>query len=353
LNKFVRVQEWLKEKGLDAFLITKGVNRYYMSGFTGSNGYLLLTSDNKYLLTDFRYKEQANEQANDCDVIIYKNGLFESLIDVFNKNNLKVIGLDKDDVTLALYEKLNEYVSEVIFVPEEDPCNNLRKVKSAQELKLLKQAVEIADKAYLHIMEYIRPGLTEMEVALELEHFMRKLGGSKNAFETIVASGKRSALPHGVASNKVINYGEFVTMDFGTVYQGYHSDMTRTLVVGESTAHQREIYDIVSKAQMKVIEKIKPGMKVCEADEIARKIIRDAGYGDNFGHGLGHGVGLEIHEQPILSPRNKTILEPGMVVTDEPGIYIPDWGGVRIEDIIIITNEGCEVLNNTPKVLCT
>lgn len=352
-NHLFRLKSWLLERKLDAFLISNPVHCFYLSGFTGTNCWLLITLAPvpNILITDFRYKEQAQEQAQEYEVVIQGESLFQTLGQLFKQYNLKTVGLDQDNITLAVYAKLEEEAPHVKFCALQDPCVEIRKIKSPEELKLLKKAVEIADKAFQHILEYLQPGLTEREVALELEFFMRRLGGSKNAFETIVASGKRAALPHGVATNKIIQAGEFVVMDFGTVYQGYYSDMTRTILLGEPDLRQQEIYQIVLQAQTEVCRNIQPGMRANEADALARSIIKEAGYGENFGHGLGHGVGLQIHEEPRLSPRDETILEPGMIVTVEPGIYIPSWGGVRIEDMVVITSDGCEILTKSPKML--
>lgn len=352
MDKLLKVKTWLQEKGLDAFLVSKPVNNYYLSGFTGTSSYLLITllADKHFLITDFRYKDQAEEQAKNFEIVVQGTSLFQTLGELFNKHGIKKVGLDKDDITLAMYEGIKEHVPDATFFSVQDPCVEIRKIKEPEEIKLIKKAVEIADKAFLHILEYIRPGLTEAEVALELEFFMRRLGGTRNAFDTILASGKRSALPHGVATNKTIQAGDIVTMDFGTVYQGYHSDLTRTIILGTPDARQQEIYDLVLKAQEDVFKQIQPGMRGSEADSLARNIIKEAGYGENFGHGLGHGVGLEIHERPRLSLCDETILEPGMVVTVEPGIYLSGWGGVRTEDMLVITPDGCERLTRSPKV---
>jgi len=228
----------------------------------------------------------------------------------------------------------------------------IRMIKDEAEIDKIREAVRITDVAFNHIRDYIKVGSIERDIALELEFFMKKEGASKNAFDFIVASGKRSALPHGVASTKQLEEGDFLTMDFGTVYQGYHSDMTRTVVVGKQPdKKQEEIYQTVLKAQQKATEVVKAGVKGSEVDKVARDIITKAGYGDYFGHGLGHSLGLEIHENPRLSPRDDTKLESGMVVTVEPGIYLPDWSGVRIEDTVVVREDGCEVLTSSPKEL--
>jgi Xaa-Pro aminopeptidase len=352
LTKFSKVKKWLQEKDLDAFLISKLVHCFYLSGFTGTSACLLVTNsaEKNFLITDFRYKEQAEAEAKGYELILWEGSLAQTLAKLFRQHGLKRVGLDQDEITLGTYERLKKDAPEVSFFPLQDPCVELRKIKTAEELELLKKAIEIGDKAFLHILEFIHPGLTEREIALELEFFMRRLGGTRNAFETIVASQNRAALPHGVASQRIIQAGELVLMDFGTVYQGYHSDLTRTLVLGEPDASQWERYNLVLKAQEAVFQNIQPGMRACEADALGRSVIEEAGYGKNFGHSLGHGVGLEIHEGPRLSPRDETILEPGMVVTVEPGIYLSGWGGIRLEDMLVIVPGGCERLTRSPQV---
>lgn len=352
MSRLAKVTNWLQEKGLDAILITNLVHCDYLSGFSGTNACILITGSGakNFLITDFRYKEQALTEVKGFDLVQIKGTLFQTLADIFRSHALKKVGIDEDDLSIGKYKGLKKAVSEVTFYPVSDPCHQLRTVKDKAELESIKKAVEISDKAFLHILDFIHPGLTEREIALELEFFMRRLGGTKNAFETIVASGDRAALPHGVASTRVIQDGDLLMMDFGTVYQGYHSDITRTLVLGKPNSLQQERYNLILRAQEAVFQKIQPGMRACEADAIARKVIEDAGCGEYFGHSLGHGVGLEVHEEPALSPRDNTILEPGMVATLEPGIYLSGWGGIRIEDLIVITPKGCERLTKSPKV---
>lgn len=349
MHKVARFKEAIREEKLDAIIISKPTNCQYLSGFTGGSGVLLIAKNEDYLITDFRYKEQACKQAQGFKVIQFEESLVKSLKEIIHKLSLKKVGLEKDTVTLATYQEYVENISDADFIPVEDYCSKLRQIKSREEIVLLKKAIEIADKAFLHIREYIRVGQTEKEVASQIEYCMRSLGAEKNAFDTIVASGERSSLPHGLASSKVIKQGELVTLDFGAVYEGYHSDMTRTLIMGKPDAKQTKIYNTVLQAQEEAEVKIKSGMKGNEADSIAREIIEQAGYGEYFGHSLGHAVGLDIHERPFLSPREDGILKPGVVVSVEPGIYLPGWGGVRIEDLVVITSRGCEVLTKSPK----
>lgn len=349
MSLIARLRELLAQEGLDSLLIHKDTNRRYLSGFTGTSGVLLLTAQENILFTDFRYMEQAAAQAPEFQVVQHGRPLYKTLREQTARLGLKRIGLEKDFVTISEYLEFQQNIPEVDFIPTPDFVERFRRIKSRQELLSLKKAVEIADLAFRHIWSFIQVGQTEREVDFELEFFMRRLGAQRTAFQTIVASGERSALPHGTASTKTIKKNELVTLDFGAVYQGYHSDMTRTLVMGQPDPRQEEIYGVVLKAQEAVLAAVRPGMKACEADHIAREVISQAGYGENFGHGLGHSVGLEIHESPRLAPSDETILEPGMVVSVEPGVYIPGWGGVRIEDLILITPAGCEILTRSPK----
>ena len=352
MSRLAKVKKWLRDKELDAVIITKPVHCYYLSGFTGTSACLVITNSGKkdFIITDFRYQEQAESEAKGFELVLWKGSLLQTLAQLLRDNDLKNVGIDEDEITISTYKEMKKEASGVTFFPLKDYCTELRKIKDDEELKLIKKAVEISDKAFLHLLEIIHPGLTESEIALELEFFMRRLGGSKNAFETIVASGYRAALPHGVATTRIIQSGDIVVLDFGTVYQGYHSDMTRTLILGEPDKLQWERYNLVLKAHEAVAQRMQPGMRASEADALARRVIEDAGYGANFGHSLGHGVGLEIHEGPGLSPRDETILEPGMIITVEPGIYISGWGGIRIEDMYVITSGGCEGLTKSPKV---
>lgn len=345
LNKILN---FLTEKKLDCVIITKPENRRYFSGFTGSSGMLVISKETNHLLTDFRYIEQATEQAELSQVVRYSTTPFEHLNAIVEEYDFRRIGFEGEYVAYDGYGKLSQCHNGVEWISVSlDP---LRMIKDELELSSVIKAIQIADKAYSHIVSFIRPGMKEREVALELEYQMRKLGSQKPAFDTIVASGERGALPHGVAADRVINTGDLITLDFGAVYKGYHSDITRTFCVGQASDKQREIYDIVLNAQLAGIEAVRPGLSGKDIDTVARNIIDQAGYGQYFGHGLGHGVGLAIHEDPRLSPSNVNILmQPGMLVTVEPGIYIPGWGGIRIEDIVLVTAVGCQVLTASSK----
>lgn len=347
--RIAKLRELLQEMKLDSALIYKPENRRYMSGFTGTSGYVFITMDKAYFITDFRYIQQAAAQCKGYEILQHSNE--KTLYQILEAFPIQRMGFEGDFATYQEYQELTEKLPNVLFQSLGNALGKLRVIKDAQEIALIERAAEIADEAFSHICRYIKPGATEWEIALELENFMKKNGASGTSFDSIVASGKRSSLPHGVASDKVIETGDFVTLDFGCIYQGYCSDMTRTIVVGKASEKQKEIYSIVLDAQMQALEYIKPGVTGIVVDQVARNIISSKGYGTYFGHGLGHGVGLEVHEAPRLSPLGKDVLQPGMIVTDEPGIYLPDFGGVRIEDLVLVTETGCRALSKSTKEL--
>lgn len=349
-RRLAELRNLMIEHKLDAIIVTKPENRRYFSGFTGSAGLLLVGKESQKLLTDFRYIEQAKIQSDSYQIIRHGASIFESLsAAVAELGRSSRIGFEGDFVTWGVHQKLVQCLPDKELVSID--LDALRMIKDQAELKLLQKAVEIADAAFTHVLTMIKPGITELEIALELEFHMRKLGSEKPAFDTIVASGARGAMPHGTPSTRVIQDGDFITMDFGAVYQGYHSDMTRTVVLGKAADKQREIYNIVLAAQLAGIEAVKTGKLGKDIDQTARQVIVDAGYGEYFGHGLGHGVGLFIHEGPRLSPASDSKLASGMVVSVEPGIYLPDWGGVRIEDLVVVTAAGCTILTASSKDL--
>ncbi|MCM3743329.1 Xaa-Pro peptidase family protein [Sporosarcina luteola] len=348
--KLAKLREALKENGLDALLVTNPYNRRYITGFTGSAGVAIVSADDAVFITDFRYTEQAAEQVKGFRIVKHEKTIIEEVSNQAKEMKLKTLGFEKDNVSFGTYELYNDKVDAELKAVS-GIIEKLRMVKNADEIKILQQAAKIADDAFTHICTFIKPGVTELEVSNELEMFMRRQGAASSSFDTIVASGERGALPHGVASNKVIQSGELVTLDFGALYNGYISDITRTVAVGEPSEKMKEIYVVTLAAQELALEKIKAGMTGIEADAIARDYIKSKGYGDAFGHSTGHGIGLEVHEGPALSFRSETVLVPNMTVTVEPGIYLPGIGGVRIEDDIIITEDGNVRLTHSPKEL--
>ncbi len=350
-NRIEHLRQLMSASGLDGVLAYSAENRRYLSGFTGSTGYVVIGRSNADFVTDFRYREQAAKQCSDFEVVIQSNNLMETLAQIMKKNNIRCLGIEEDFMTVGFCEEIRKNMPGLQLIPASNIFAKLRVRKDPSEIDSIRKAAAIADEAFSHMLGYIKPGMTENEVALELEFFMRKKGASGNSFESIVASGVRSSLPHGTASEKIIENGEFLTLDFGCVYNGYCSDMTRTVFIGKATEKHKRIYDIVLRAQTEALNAIKPGVTGKSVDSTAREIIKKEGYGEYFGHGLGHGVGLAVHEEPRLSILGETILEPGMVVTDEPGIYIPDFGGVRIEDLVLVTEKGAETLSKSPKEL--
>lgn len=349
----MRVKELQKtlEKGVCA-IIQNPVNRFYLSGFRSSAGMIVLTENKAVLLVDFRYFEKAKKTVQNMEVVL-ANNFFANAKEMLETENIKKILPETDFINLDSFERMKK-AFEGIEVSNDNSLSqtisSLRQIKSAEETKCIKKSQGITDNAFAHILNFIKAGVTEREIALELEFFMRKTGSEGVAFDTIAVSGKNSSLPHGVPTEKPLENGDFLTMDFGAVYNGYCSDMTRTVAVGYVTDEQQKVYDTVLKAQLSALKEIGPN-KVCkEIDKIARDII-NAEYEGCFGHGLGHSVGLEIHENPALNTRDETLLKAGVIMTVEPGIYIPDKFGVRIEDMVLITDTSYENLTKSPKEL--
>ncbi|NMA90257.1 MAG: aminopeptidase P family protein [Amphibacillus sp.] len=350
MTKLTKFRQALVEHNLDGLIVTNAYNRRYLTGFTGTAGIALITKDEQLFITDFRYTEQAAEQAVGFEIIQHKQSIVQELSEQIKKRSLKTVGFEQDDISFATYQQYKEAISAEL-VPTSQIVEEIRMIKTDEELQIMYKAAEIADLAYEHVLKTVEPGMTEIEVSNMLEFEMRKHGATESSFDIIVASGYRSALPHGVASDKRIAEGELVTLDFGALYNGYCSDLTRTFAVGEISEQLHKIYDTVLQAHLNALGRIKAGMTGQEADALARNYIKDKGFGEYFGHGTGHGLGLEVHEEPRLSPTGKMVLRENMVVTVEPGIYIPNVGGCRIEDDIVITTEGNKSLNKAPKQL--
>jgi len=348
-ERLKKIREYIDKNGIDAVLITKRENITWLSGFSGTSAWLVLSREESVLITDFRYEEQAARQAPLFNVRIFKGDPCNAIKELIDRFDIRKLGFEEYHVTCEQYSEYTNKLDPVEMVPLGGLIQKLREIKDPEEISFVKKAVAIADKAFSRILDYIRPGVTELEIAAELEYFMRKEGSSAPSFETIVASGLRSSMPHGLASEKKIAPGDPVTMDFGATYSGYCSDLTRTVFVGQPSDELRKIYGIVLEAQLKAEEALRAGLYGKDIDSVARKIISDYGYGDCFGHGLGHGVGKEIHEEPRLSPSGLKKLEPGMIVTIEPGIYDNKIGGVRIEDMAVVTENGAEILTRSPK----
>ncbi len=341
----------LNSNHLDGILFTSLENIRYLCGFTGSDGALIITQKESFFLTDSRYWTQADEEVKGSRIIHYKKKM-EGIVSLLIDLKLREIGFESAVLPFSAYQFLAERLgNEARLIALEDQLKNHRAVKDNHELALIRKAIEISSNAFLQVAEILKEGVVEQEAALEMESIMKRSGADALGFDIILASGKRSALPHGKASDKRIEKGDLILIDFGSGFQGYHSDQTRTLVCGRPSAQQQKVYQIVKEAHDKAVEKIRPGIPVGEVDGAARDHIRNQGYGDYFGHGTGHGIGLAVHEDPTVNSENKGLLQEGMVFTIEPGIYLPDWGGVRIEDMVLVTPQGVEVLTHLPNEL--
>ncbi len=352
-ERIEKLRRSLSGKELDGILISQPENRCYLSGFSGSAGYLLITEKDTLLATDFRYFEQVKEQAPDYTLFEITGTLsvwYPGLVAGLGK---KKIGFESADVTHSLYRQITEALkkadSDLRLVPTDGLVESLRAVKEPEEIALIIRAVEITDRAFACIEDTIRPGMTEKEVAWELEKFHRENGCESLAFGIIVASGPNSALPHAQPTERKIKSGEPIVIDMGGKVEGYCSDLTRTLCIGEPDDTFKKVYDTVLGAQLAAEALIKNEMTGKEADSFARIVIEEAGYAEAFGHSLGHGIGLAEHEQPRLGPNSEDALLPGMVFSVEPGIYLPGWGGVRIEDLAVLEKDSLKVLTESKK----
>jgi len=351
LQRVAALRKGLQKKKLDAFIISHLPNIQYLTGFTGSNCLLLITDDASIFLTDFRYNEQIQSEVTADEKIIGKGSLIEFAAKKKIFQNYKRIGFEEDYLSVTDFETLEKAIGKKRLVATQNSVEKLRSVKDGQEIGLIAKAVEISDSVFKKILGILKPGISELDISAEISYLHKKLGAEGDAFEVIVASGERGALPHGRASEKKIASGEFVTLDFGCVYRGYHSDMTRTAAVGTPTDEMKKVYKIVFDAQRKAVESMKEKVSAKKIDSAARNYIASQGYGKYFGHSLGHGVGLEIHEHLRLSQTGKNILQAGNVVTVEPGIYLPKKFGVRIEDIVVVRSNGAETLTTSSKEL--
>lgn len=349
-----RILKLLEQENVEAVLISDGYNMRYLSGFCGATGYLYLSGKQQVLMTDSRYTTQAKKEAPQFDVVEVSasQGYPQWIASCIQKDAVKSIGFEDQQMICAEFKKISSQVSEDVQWKEMgEKVNQMRCIKTDQEIEKIARAEEIGDLAFQRILGDIKPGVTELTIAAKLDYYMRELGAEGNSFDTIAASGLHSAMPHAIPSEKKLEQGDFLTMDFGCRYPGYCSDMTRTVVLGKASDKQKEIYGIVLEAQTAALEQIRAGKTGAEIDKVARDIIAEAGYGDCFGHGLGHSTGLFIHEEPRLSPKCHTVLQEQVTMTVEPGIYVPEFGGVRIEDLVVITEKGCRNLTHSPKEL--
>lgn len=346
----------LEDENLDGLFLVTDHNIRYLSGFTDSDSFLLISNKENYLITDGRYTEQAKEECPDFNIVNWRQPsqpcrLTEVVNTLVDKLGLKRLGFEREHVTYDMYDNLVEDVSTADIVPTKGIVDELRYTKDENEIENMRKAAEITDKAFNKILDYIEPGITEKEAATQLEYYLKKFGADAPGFETILISGTRTSLLHGKPSDKKIEYGDFITMDFGALYNGYISDMTRTVVVGKANEKQKEIYGLLRTAQEAGLNAIKAGVSGKLPDDKVREVIRAGGYIDKYYPGLGHGVGLVVHEEPFMGINSKNILKKNCVITVEPGIYIPKWGGVRIEDMVLVKEEECEILTKSPKNL--
>jgi Xaa-Pro aminopeptidase len=339
----------LSGTGAEALMVTRPENRTYLTGFRGDAGTVFLSSDGVWLLTDFRFLEAAKDQGVAAELVHQEGSWLDSVTRLVTARGWSVLAFEADHLTCQRYQELSEALSPVALVASSGLVEGLRRIKDEEEIAWLREAARITDAAFVHILDRIRPGVTEKELALELEYFMGRSGAEGPGFPTIVAAGPRSAYPHAVPQREAVREGDLIILDLGAVYEGYHADLTRTVAVGCADGKQREVYDIVLCAQQKALAAIRPGRSAAEIDAVAREEITRKGYGEYFVHRLGHSVGLAVHEEPSLGSGQDAVLAPGMVLTVEPGIYLPGWGGVRIEDLVLVTEKGAEVISQAPR----
>ncbi len=337
-KRISEIRRCLKEKNAEAFLPAKSENKYYLSMFHSTSFHVLITHEKNYLITDFRYLEAAQEWKPLFEIV--ESGNDYKLLDFLKEMDFNVLATEYSHTSVATMKKIEQALPEMYVENFDGVTEKIRSIKDEYELEATKKAEHIGDLAFEYILGEIRPGISEKEIALKLELKMRELGASGLSFDTICVSGARSSMPHGEPSDKLIETGDFVTMDFGCIYEGYCSDMTRTVAVGSVTDRQRLVYETVLEAQRAAAEAMKPGVRAADVDKAARDVIDRAGFQGCFGHSLGHGTGLEIHETPFASPVSEDVLQAGMLLTDEPGIYLPGEFGVRVEDLCAITENG-------------
>ena len=347
-----KLQDFLPDH-TTAALITSEVNARYFTGFSYTDGAVLITKDTAYLLCDFRYIEAAEKSAREDVTVVQFRRLYETINDIILHKNIKSLMIEEEAVTIARLLSMRSNLSVELLSDSglSAKIRAIRMIKTAAEIADITRAQRITERALTELLNHVRPGVTERELSVELEHLIHVYGGERIAFELITIAGANTSLPHGVPGDYAVREGDFITFDIGSVYNGYHSDMTRTYAVGHATDKMREIYDIVYQAHLKAAEKIVVGNTTADVDLAARDYIESKGYGEYFGHSTGHGVGLEIHEDPRVYKTDSTVLMDGMVITDEPGIYLPGEFGVRIEDMVVVSGQKSAFLAELPKEL--
>ncbi len=345
------VRRRMAQQQLDAIIVTSRENVFYLSGFSGSSGDLIITMENAYLLTDFRYLQQAQLESPDFILIDITKNFAAHLEQIIGRHNIGLLGFEDRQVSYAVYSGMKQKMPHTMLRGIGDLISSLRICKEGEEISKLQEAARIGDLAFEHLLSVIKPGMTELEAAAEIEYAMKKHGAQKPSFDTIVAAGEHGAMPHAKPTDRPMQNGDLVVMDFGCVYDGYCSDMTRTIAIGQPGDQQRSVYNLVLYTQLKALNHIKEGMPLCELDQLARETLDSFGYGQYFGHSLGHGVGIEIHEMPNVSSKSADTLRSGMVFSVEPGVYLNHSFGVRIEDTIVMLDGELIILNHAPKDL--
>jgi len=352
INRLNKLYASIEIFGHDGFYITNLTNIRYLTGFTGSAGLLIIYKDESFFFTDGRYIQQSQEQIHDSKITIITSGYFEAIKEqkIFDSHDLN-IGFESQHMSFSYYEALSKQLPNINWVPTDSIVENLASVKDSTEIDSLKTAIEITDEVFTKIIPEIKEGVTENYIATRISYLFKMNGAEGDSYESIIAGGPRSALPHARPTDRKFIKGDFIVMDFGALYNGYHADMTRTLVVGKPTSKHNEIYDIVLESNLNGIAKAKAGVPCCDVDFACRSIIENKNYGDFFTHSTGHGIGLEVHTLPRIHKNNESLLKENHVITIEPGIYIPDWGGVRIEDDCLIQKDNCIPMNKSTKEL--
>ena len=353
--KMKKLSSKLSPSGHEAALVTHETNIRYLTEFPNSEGTLFITRDKAYLLVDFRYGEAAQQQVSNAEVIVYDK-YYDAIIELIGKYEVRDLLIESEYMTVSEMHILEKRIEDTgCRVMSSDRLDKLiaqqRIIKSKAEIEKIRKAQQIAEESLTELLNMVKPGVKESQLAFELEYIMRRKGASGISFDLITITGTKTSMPHGVPGDNEVRAGDFVTFDIGALYDGYHSDMTRTYAVGQVSDEQREVYDTVLKAQLMGLAKVKAGVKAYEVDATSRSVIARAGYGEYFRHSTGHGVGLDIHEQPFVSSKGETLLSDGMVITVEPGIYLPGKFGVRIEDMVVVTKDGRDNLATLPKEL--
>ena len=353
MSRLQKLKDFLKKEKIDALLVSDIKNITYYCGFTGSVGIMLFLKDKAFLLVDGRYVEQAKREVEHVKVVEIPLGsdIWSEAVELARKSKTKRIGFEDNRVSVATYHGVQDRLSGDMFKPVGKKLESERVIKDAKEIKLIKDSAKLCTLIYDCVKRIIKVGMTELEVANEIDYLVRTMGAEFSSFETLVSSGENTAFPHGKPTKKAISRGDLVQLDFGARLSEYSSDISRVMVAGRASDRQKHIYNLVLEAQLVAINKVKEGVLAGEVDEAARKVLRKGRMEKYLKHGIGHGVGLAVHEQPRISIGGKEVLKRGMVFTVEPGVYVPGWGGVRIEDMVLVTKKGCEVLTDTSKAL--